>query len=49
MSIKNGKRTARKKTFIADMRSETDAEGWYTGVPGEDCFGETPVQDADDL
>lgn len=43
------KKRGKKKPFIPDMRSEKDAEGWYTGVPGADCFDKEPVQDADDL
>ena len=38
-----------KKPFIPDMRSKMDAEGMYTGTPGQECFGLIPVQDADDL
>lgn len=32
----------------ADMRSEEDSFGSYTGVCADDAY-ETPVQDADDL
>jgi hypothetical protein len=39
----------RKGPFVPDMRSETDAEGAYTGVPNKKPFGKTPAQDADDL
>ncbi len=46
---KGGKARPKKKPFIPDMRSEMDAEGSYTGIPGDNCFGKTPVQDADDL
>ncbi|MBQ9081333.1 MAG: hypothetical protein IJY26_01695 [Clostridia bacterium] len=50
MQVKSKKKgSARKKTFIPDMRSEMDAEGMYTGIPGSKCFGKIPVQDADDL
>lgn len=44
-------KNSRKKTeiFIPDMSSEGDAEGSYTGLPSKDCFGDRPVQDADDL
>jgi hypothetical protein len=38
-----------KKPFVPDMRSETDAEGAYTGVPTKKPFGKIPAQDADDL
>lgn len=47
MPKKNGKN--KKYVFIPDMQSGGDAEGAYTGTPSKECFGEEPVQDADDL
>lgn len=47
MPKKNGKN--KKYVFIPDMQSGGDAEGSYTGTPSKECFGEEPVQDADDL
>ena len=45
------RRTAADKRSLqkgADMKSEEDVLGSYTGICTEDCY-EKPVQDADDL